>query len=445
MAPFELAASGSLGYALTFGLVGFGFGAALEMGGFGDTRKLAAQFYLRDMTVLKTMFTAIIVAAVLVAGATAFGLLDMSRVWVNPTFLWPGIVGGLIMGVGFVLGGFCPGTTLVAAATLKVDGILFLAGALVGVWLFGETVAGYETFWISSSMGRFTLPEWLGLPVGPTLVLVVLMALGMFWGGELLEQRFGQGKAWSEISLWPRPGPKLGAAAALVLASLVIMARGQPTPAEKFALLGEAVQKPVAERAIFAHPAEVVALRKDLNLHVVVLDLRDEHDFNLFHVGGARRVDPARLAQPEVLKPLLAEPASTVTFLMANAEAPALTAWKGLKASGVQNVYVVEGGINRWLELYPVDACVATPAADGGAGGAAGAADDPLAFQFAYTTGSSLPSAWPELATSRAFRSPCAPPASEGAHHGHGGRWPEYQFAKKVRLQSKAAVKGGCG
>ena len=129
MAPFDLAASlGPVAYALVFVAIGFGFGAALEMGGFGDTRKLAGQFYFRDMTVLKVMFTGIVVAAVLVAGATSFGLLDMSRVWVNPTYLWPGIVGGLVMGVGFVVGGFCPGTSLVAASTLKVDGMFFLGG-----------------------------------------------------------------------------------------------------------------------------------------------------------------------------------------------------------------------------------------------------------------------------------------------------------------------------
>ena len=141
MAPFDLATSlGPVAYALVFGAIGFGFGAALEMGGFGDTRKLAGQFYFQDMTVLKVMFTGIAVAAVLVALATGFGLLDMSRVFVNPTYLWPGIVGGLIMGVGFVIGGFCPGTSIVAASTLKVDGMFFLLGALGGVWLFGETV-----------------------------------------------------------------------------------------------------------------------------------------------------------------------------------------------------------------------------------------------------------------------------------------------------------------
>ena len=120
MAPFDVNGLSTLGQLLVFGAIGFGFGATLEMAGFGDTRKLAAQFYLRDMTVLKVMFTAIAVAAVLVAGATSLGWLDLSRVWVNPTFLWSELAGGLVMGIGFVVGGFCPGTSLVAAATFKI-------------------------------------------------------------------------------------------------------------------------------------------------------------------------------------------------------------------------------------------------------------------------------------------------------------------------------------
>src|SRR3990172_6359512 len=177
MAPYELSA-GTIGYALTFGAIGFGFGAALEMAGFGDTRKLSAQFYLRDMTVLKVMFTGIVVAASLVFLSSAVGLLDLSRVWVNPTYLWPGIVGGLIMGVGFVIGGFCPGTSVVATSTLKVDGMFFLGGVLIGVWAFGETVASFEPFFLSSYMGRFTLPDWLRLPGRGAVLLVVGLGRG---------------------------------------------------------------------------------------------------------------------------------------------------------------------------------------------------------------------------------------------------------------------------
>ncbi|MFL5302307.1 MAG: YeeE/YedE thiosulfate transporter family protein [Anaeromyxobacteraceae bacterium] len=442
MFPITLTA-GTLGYALAFGVIGFGFGAALEMGGFGDTRKLAAQFYFKDLTVLKVMFTGIIVAAVLVAGATSLGLLDMSRVWVNPTYLWPGIVGGLVMGVGFILGGFCPGTSVVAASTLKVDGMLFLGGVILGTGLFGETVGRFEGFFLSSDMGRFTLPELFGLPVGVTLVLVVAMALVMFWGGELLERRHGAGLPWSEIALAPRSLAKVGAAGLLVALALLVTLVGQPSPGEKFTLLGPAARRPVEERAIFVHPAEVVALRNDLNVQVVVLDLRDEHDFNLFHLGGARRVAPEALFRPETLKPLVDQPATTVTFLAGNGEAAAVAAWKGLEAMGVPNLYVIEGGMNGWLEKYAAPACVAAPVSASTTAAAQG--NEELRFRFAYATGASLPAAWPELPHSRGFRSPCAEPVADVARGGEEKGWPAYTFAKKVKLQSMAAVKGGCG
>ena len=432
MAPFDLATLGNLAYALVFGALGFGFGAALEMGGFGDTRKLAGQFYLRDLTVLKTMFTAIVVAAVLIFLASGLGVLDLGRVYVNPTYLWPGIVGGLIMGVGFVIGGFCPGTSLVAAATLKVDGILFVAGALTGVWLFGESVSSFDTFWLSSYMGRFTLPDWLGLSVGTTLVLVVLMALAMFWGAERIEARFA-----------PVPAPvpprrralRRAGAGTLAAVALVVAARGQPSPDERWARSSR-LQEQVRDRAIFVHPAEVVALRKDVNLQIEVLDLRSEHDFNLFHVGGARRVDPAALETPEELKRLRDRPPSSVVFLVSNGEDRALTTWRQLVTLGVGNLYVVEGGVNRWLELYPAPACVAERATT--------AAPEEPRWRLAYATGASLPSAWPELASSREFRVPCEDPMSHAPGE-HGERWPAHAYAKRVKLQTKAAVKGGCG
>ncbi len=444
MAPYDLAASlGPVAYALVFGAIGFGFGAVLEMGGFGDTRKLAGQFYFRDMTVLKVMFTAIAVAAVLVALATSFGLLDMGRVYVNPTYLWPGIVGGLVMGVGFVIGGFCPGTSLVAASTLKVDGILFLVGALGGVWLFGETVGSFQPFWLSSYMGRFTLPELFGLPVGVTVLLVVLLALLLFWLGDLARQAFGEGLAWGQVRKVPgRAGTALGGA--LVAASLVLVVHGQPSPEERFARMPAEVRRSAEERAVFVDPAEVVALRRDVGVQVVVLDVRDERDFNLFHVGGSRRASLQELESPSRLKMLLDQPSTTVTFLVGTGEAEAFTAWRRLTALGVPNLYVVEGGVNRWLERYPVDACVASRV------GKADDRDEP-AWRFAYATGSSLPAAWPELESSRSFRSPCATPAAEGHDAAHGGaghgvaRWPAHAYTKRVKLKSKTAVKGGCG
>jgi hypothetical protein len=438
MAPFDLTPlSGSLAYLFIFGAIGMGFGAALELGGFGDTRKLAAQFYLRDMTVLKTMFTGIVVAALLLFGASSFGLLDMSRVWVNPTFLASEILGGLIMGVGFVIGGFCPGTSLVAAATLKIDGMLFVAGGLVGVWLFGESVGSFEPFWLSTNFGRFTLDDWLGLPAGVVVLLVVVMALAMFWGAEQLERRFGGAQGVILASA----GGKVkvaGAAAALAFGALLAV-RGQPSAEQRWASAPAAVHQLASERGMLVDPAELVALRKDTNVEVQVLDLRGERDFNLLHLGGARRIDPAALEQPTEVKRLLDRKPSTVTFLIGNGETSAVETWKRLEGQGLRNLYVVEGGLNRWLERYPPPTCAATPAP---------AADDALAWRFNYATGDRLPSSSPELPTSQRFHAPCSSEvASESpAGHGHHGIvWPEPAYQKRVKLQTRTIVKGGCG
>lgn len=439
MAPFELPQSGTVAYALVFLVIGMGFGAALEVSGFGDTRKLAAQFYLTEMTVLKVMFTGIVVAAVLIFASSAFGLLDLSRVYVNETYLWPGIVGGLIMGVGFVIGGFCPGTSVVAASTLKLDGIFFLVGAGVGVWAFGETVGGFQPFFLSSSMGRFMVPELFGLSAGMTVVLLVAMALLMFWGAELSEAYFGRKEEWARMRKLPRDPRKLAAAGALLGLAALTALKGDPTPDATWHRMPLAVRQLVDDRAVFVHPAEVVALRQDLNLKVEVLDVRDERDFNLFHLGGSKRLTAAEASSPDLLRRLLAQPATTVTFLVGNGEKEALEAWKRLKAQGVGNLYVIEGGLNRWLELYRVAECVAQPAPGKPVG------EDGMAWNFAYAVGERMPASWPELPVSHRFRSPCEPLHADGGAGHHGFTWPTYEYPKKVKLQRAVAVKGGCG
>ncbi len=98
-------------------LIGLGFGFALERAGFGSARKLVSQFYLSDLAVFKVMFTAIVTAMLGVTYLAWIGVLNLSLVYLVPTFLLPQVVGGLILGVGFVVGGYCPGTALAATAT----------------------------------------------------------------------------------------------------------------------------------------------------------------------------------------------------------------------------------------------------------------------------------------------------------------------------------------
>jgi hypothetical protein len=211
-----------------FAAIGFAFGYTLEMSGFGDSRKLAAQFYFTELTVLKVMFTAIAVAMVLLFGAVGLGILDFSQVWVNPTYLASGIVGGLIMGVGFIVGGFCPTTSLASASTGKIDGMLFMLGGFVGAFLFGET-ENYFSNWYNNAgyYGRLTLDQVFNIPVGVVVVLVVLMALFMFWGGEQLERIFGK------KDLSKEPKLRVAGAAILIVGALAVFVIGNPSLEEK--------------------------------------------------------------------------------------------------------------------------------------------------------------------------------------------------------------------
>jgi len=171
-------------------VIGISFGFWLERAGFGSSRKLAAQFYFTDMTVLKVMFTAIITAMTGLLFFSLFGWIDLSLLYINPTYLWPQIIGGLVLGVGFVIGGYCPGTSLVAGATGKIDGYFFIGGAMAGMFIFGEVYTWIEDFHKSSAMGTMLISDWLNLSMGIIGFGAIIMALAMFWGGEWLEKKF---------------------------------------------------------------------------------------------------------------------------------------------------------------------------------------------------------------------------------------------------------------
>jgi rhodanese-related sulfurtransferase len=330
---------------VVFGLIGFAFGFVLEMSGFGNSKKLAAQFYFKELTVLKVMFGAIVTAMVLIFLSSAIGILDYNLVYVPETYLWSGLLGGAIMGVGFIVGGFCPGTSVVSASTFKVDGVVFLLGALFGVFAFGETEKYFDGFWHSGYYGRLTLMDVFHLPTGVVVLLVVCMALFMFWGGEQLERIFGK------RDLKKEPRLRYAGAAALVLTAVLVLVIGQPDAAAKWAQISSQKEAALANREVQVHPGELLATMANDSLNVVLLDVRSEADYNLFHIYGARNV---QIEQVKTIVPeLLREPtANTIYVVMSNDEQAATEAWKLLVAESVSNIYILEGGINNWIKTF---------------------------------------------------------------------------------------------
>ncbi len=169
-------------------ILGLAFGVIFERGGFGSSRILAAQFYFTDMRVFKVMFTAIVVAMIGLFYLSWIGFLDLSLIYFTDTYLLPQVVGGLILGVGFVVGGYCPGTSSVAIANGKIDAIVYALGGLFGIFVFGEAFNYISDFFYSTPMGRITLPELFGIDYGIIMLVVILLAIAGFTGAEWVEK-----------------------------------------------------------------------------------------------------------------------------------------------------------------------------------------------------------------------------------------------------------------
>ena len=122
-------------------LIGIAFGFFLERAGFGSSRKLTGVFYFKDMSVIKVMFTAVMTAAIGLSFLLSFGLISLNSIYLMPTVYGAHIVGGLIFGIGFVMGGWCPGTAAAGLAGGKLDALIFLIGAVIGSAIFNEIFA----------------------------------------------------------------------------------------------------------------------------------------------------------------------------------------------------------------------------------------------------------------------------------------------------------------
>ncbi|MBM4355139.1 MAG: hypothetical protein FJ109_15380 [Deltaproteobacteria bacterium] len=326
-------------------LLGFAFGFVLERSGFGNARVLASQFYLYNMRVFKVMFTAIVTAAVGVALATSFGQLSFADLYVPETFLWPHLVGGLLLGAGFIISGYCPGTSIVAAASGRVDGMLTVLGVVVGSVVYAELYPVIREFADSGAMGVFTFPAWLGIGLPILVLAVAVMAAVMFLGAEKVEGIFAPkaGKT-KEPSLHKGTLGLLGglaAAGAVAVAVFLALPRAPATA-------------PAAEDVvpITAFDAARSLVENPRSLHV--LDLRDRTACT----EGKDRI-PLAMCLSDVASDLAAMPAGRTLLVYGEGELAPDSLPAELVAFPGQ-VALLSGGLQAWKQLI----VEAAPAAD---------------------------------------------------------------------------------
>ncbi|MFO7536315.1 MAG: DUF6691 family protein [Kiritimatiellia bacterium] len=333
-----------LGAALLVGLL---FGLFLEQAGFGSSRRLTGVFYLRDMTVVKVMFAAVVTCLVGYQYAVAFGWLAPSGVYILETWWGAQIVGGLLFGVGFVMGGFCPGTALAGIASLKGDALVFLGGTLIGSLLFNELYSFVRPLYEGFYAGAVTLVDATGLTSRALTILFAVAAVVMFALSSWIEKRAGE---------LPVPGPAEGRrnsrlALVMLVAALGTFLLDGPAP-----LPSAGAEEAPASRGVVVPEAgllgEVADGRDHLDPEALaeglmagsnefqVIDLRSPEEFAAFHIREAQNMPLEQLAGSvdRVSR-------SKRVVLYSNGTTHAAQAWLMLKGAGFDNVLVLTDGI----------------------------------------------------------------------------------------------------
>lgn len=334
-----------VGHALAL-MIGACFGWVLEGSGLGDPRRNAGQFYFRDLTAFKTIMTAILTTGLLVFLASSLGLLDVSMLYMSSTHLWPGILGGVVMGLGLLIGGYFIETAMVSSASLKLDGLAFLGGSVLGSMIFGESLAFFRTFWHASYFERLGLDQVLGWSTGRTLVWAAILICGAM----LVIERYvpkAEATAPSRIPAWGW----IGAGAALALASLTALL-GQPGPEQVWSRMMARQQPLLDSRAAFVNSLEYAKANTNNKIKLIGLDLRPRTDFDAFHIGSSRNLAADQLRGGKLVDELTHLPRQAAVVLISDDEASAVAAWKLLKAQGIANLFILDGGIPAWRRTF---------------------------------------------------------------------------------------------
>ncbi|PKP48140.1 MAG: sulfurtransferase [Bacteroidetes bacterium HGW-Bacteroidetes-11] len=322
-------------------VIGLGFGYVLEQAGFSTSRKLAGVFYGYDFVVLRVFFTAAITAALGLLIFSYIGWIDYSMIYINPTFLWSAIVGGAIMGVGFILGGFCPGTSLVAAVIGKVDAMLFIIGMMIGIFVFGQFYNTFEPLYMGSDLGGIFVYDSLGMSRDWFVFFLVVIALAAFIITRKIEDKVNGLK--SEAGLFH---PSYTAPFALMFGLAILILILPESPKAKWY---EANAKSLLEEAAagkqYIEAEEVTyKLLHQREMDLLLVDVRPEADFLRFSLPGSVNVPLDRILDKSSKK-LLSGSDNRIVFYSFGSTA-ADQAWLLTRRSGIKNSYVLKDGLN---------------------------------------------------------------------------------------------------
>jgi len=168
---------------LLFGLItGILFGFLLQKARVLRYDKQLGALRLMDMTIVKFMFSSILVGMV---GVYLLNDLGLAKLSLKSTVLGGNILGGLIFGLGWGMLGYCPGTSAGALGEGRWDALWGILGMLGGAALYAEAYPVLKTTVLTwGNLGKITIPQILGVSHWVIIPLFVVGGLALFWWFE---------------------------------------------------------------------------------------------------------------------------------------------------------------------------------------------------------------------------------------------------------------------
>ncbi len=338
--PFEIINEG-WGLVIMF-LIGISFGFILESAGFSSSRKLVGIFYGYDFVVLKVFFTAGLTAMIGLIFMQYFGVIDMSVVNINSNFLWSALLGGVIMGLGFILGGFCPGTSVTAAVIGKIDAWFFIIGIFIGIFIFGKFDLTFNQLFSGYYFDGEQIHNTIGMHRGWFVFFMIMMAVIAFAVGHHFENQATKGIKPTNINF---SSYKMEIFFIILLGIIIIKipeksARSYFQNSEKTIL-----KKLVSDNRYMAADEFAYNIMHQIP-DFYIIDVRTPEEFALMNFPGSVNIPFETLADrgnDEYFK------TSGKKVLVSNGETLASKAWIYSQRNGFNDVYVLKGGINGFI------------------------------------------------------------------------------------------------
>ncbi len=344
------------GFLLAF-IIGLFFGWVLERAGFGSSRRLSAIFYFRDMTVLKVMFTAVITAMIGLLYMVNLGITSPEGLYYLPSVYGAQIFGGLIFGVGFVMGGWCPGTAAVGMASGKIDAFLFLAGSFIGSILFNEMFSVMKPLYTMGDSGVSFAYSALGMSQAGFAFLFTIVAVACFWGSEYIEKRVsGTGDYLGTPFLKAFSLALISCAAMLFVFAGAGAGPRSSTDGSAVSNIFEGrseavILADVGDARDHVEPEELADMILNGEKCLLVIDVRPAEEFRKFNIRGAVNVE-----LKDLMNFIPPYKNSGKIVLYSNGMTHPAQARDALARLGYLNVYILTDGIAGFSErcLKPV-------------------------------------------------------------------------------------------